>query len=151
MTTQHIPHTPLSPTPLWRRVLSLPKTVYGWLAIGLASPSLALIVFLALSEFLGWTFTWLNMDRPDANLIGGIVVLVSLMMGLLGGMVAGVALAGGHERSWLVWVALVPLLVFFSAIWLGKVVTFALAVLILVLMVAGIAFWISRVNSREAR
>jgi hypothetical protein len=33
MTTQHAPHTPL-----WRRVISLPHTRLGWLAVGLAKP-----------------------------------------------------------------------------------------------------------------
>jgi hypothetical protein len=59
MTTGHAPHTP----PMWRRVLSLPRTRLGWWAVGLAS--FALIAFVTY-EFIpdralasvGWEMYW---------------------------------------------------------------------------------------------
>src|SRR5215210_1769532 len=51
MSAQQAPHTPL-----WRQVLSLPHTLLGWWAIGLAAPASAWIVFTNVSEILGWTF-----------------------------------------------------------------------------------------------
>jgi hypothetical protein len=90
------------------------------------------------------------------------------MMGVISIGTLGVpaALAGlyaleyKHERSWLVWLTIVPLLILFSFVvfWplstllnAGAVVTSILSFLIVVLIVAVIAFWISRADSKEAR
>jgi len=133
-----------------------------WLAIGLASPSLVLMVFFKVSEVLGWTFL-----RPEVAATGSsdqdrILIVVQLLSGLAGGIVALIALVGGHERSWLVGLAMVPGLLFFFSevlIWpftsllIGKnadpVVTYSLSVLISVLIVAVTAFWIGKGELRE--
>ena len=107
MTTQHAPHTPLSPTPLWRRVLSLPKTISGWLAVVLAIPVWAL---------------WLGGILDPVLRGGGLPGAEGVIMGVLfigpsgvPAMLAGLyALEYKHERSWLVWLTIVPVLILLS-------------------------------------
>ena len=153
MTTQHVPHTPLSPTPLWRQVLSLPKTVYGWLAVALSIPVWAL-----------WVYGILDPVSRGEGLPGAEGVMMGvLFIGPLGvpAALAGLyALEYRHESSWLVWLAMVPLLILLSLVvfWplssvlnAGAVITSILAFLIVVLIVAVIAFWIGRADSEESR
>ena len=155
MTTQHAPHTPLSPTPLWRQVLSLPKTGLGWTAVVLGVPLSVPIVLGSISNILPGAGI-LDSDPPGFLML---LMATSLFAGLFGGLVAATALVGGHERSWLVWAALVPMLLVFSGaisplvalLHAGSVATGILAFLIWVLIVAGIAFWIGRADSRESR
>jgi hypothetical protein len=127
------------------------------LAIGLAVP--VLTVFFKVSEVLGWTFL-----RSEVAVETGssdqypILMLVSVWCGLGGEVVALIAVA--RERSWLVWVATVPGLLFFSfVIWaLGSMsighdanpwVTFSISVLLWAVMVFNI--WISTRNSGKSR
>ena len=75
-------------TPLWRRVLSLPQTLLGWFAVGLAGIFWALTVYFAVYP-------------------AGLVVLVWLLASAASGVVALIALLRSHERSALVWLAMV--------------------------------------------
>ena len=75
-------------TPQWRRVLSLPKTRLGWWSVGLAATFVVLLIF-------GYNVLPLY----------GIVLLFS---GLCNGVVSLIALLGRHERSVLVWLAMLP-------------------------------------------
>jgi len=88
MSAQHAPQKPL-----WRRVISLPQTRLGWWAVGLSGISLVLMPFTA--------------DAP-------ILIITTIVSGLFGGVVALGAMVGTRERSWLVWLALVPVLIFLS-------------------------------------
>ena len=112
MTTHHVPHTPL-----WRQVFSLPRTRFGWWAIGLAAPALVFMVFtnvLALP----------NTDNPQLEILGASVppsgqdVLIPfvffgwLVSALVGGVVGFIAVA--RDRSLLLLVAQVPGLIIFS-------------------------------------
>lgn len=153
MAAQHVPHAPL-----WRRVFSLPETRLGWWAVGLAGPSLILTVFFKVSEVLGWTFL-----RPDVAATGSsdqypLLIIAWMLSGLTGGVVGLISAARRRERSWLVWVAMVPGLIFFSYfVWavtsmsIGRdadpVVTFPFSVLILVV----IAFLIGMRKSGQSR
>jgi hypothetical protein len=152
MTTHYAPHAPHIP-PLWRRVLSLPQTIYGWLAVVLAIPVWAL-----------WVYGILDPVSRGGGLPGADGVMMGvLFIGPLGvpAALAGLyALEYRHERSWLVWLAIVPLLILLSLVvfWplssvlnAGAVVRSILAFLIVVLIVAVIAFWITRADSEEAR
>jgi hypothetical protein len=130
MTAQHAP-----PTPLWRRVFSLPKTRLGWWAIGLAGIALALYVVVgadtnemsikienALSTILGVSVTW--GEELWAILLNSTWILT----GLAGAVVALIAVLRRHERSALVWVAMVaglPALVIVA--WLLALVPYVIA------------------------
>ena len=103
MTTQHAPHTP----PLWRRFLSLPHSPPGWWAVGLSSPIWALWVYGLVANLLNGEIT------VEA------VVMVLLFTGplLIPGAIAGlIAVLGSHDRSLLVWLAIVPVLAFISLV-----------------------------------
>jgi hypothetical protein len=110
MTAQQAPHaTPLSPTPLWRRVFSLPQTPLGWAAVGLASPVWALWVYGIASTLL----------QGDPLTAGGVILgaLFTAPFGLFGAA-AGLVAVLQHDRSLLVWLALVPVLLFVSMVFL---------------------------------
>ena len=95
MTTQHTPHTP----PLWRRFLSLPHTHLGWWAVGLAA------TFLAMFLINGLVFMTAPIPIQAVAIAYGFVFIA---VGLGSGVVAILALAYKHERSALVWAALLP-------------------------------------------
>jgi hypothetical protein len=84
---------------------SLPSTRLGWYSVGLAATFVVLFminaaVLLPAPGVVAWREAFV-----------GIVLLVC---GLGGGIAALIALIRGHERSWLVWLALLPgLLVLF--------------------------------------
>ena len=131
MSAQHAPHTPL-----WRRVISLPHTRLGWLAVGLAAPALVLTVYSLVNQALGG-----NENQP------GLILLTWLLSAVAGGVAGLIALA--RDRSWLIWVAQVPGVLFFaflvwgiSSISLGHDanpwVTFPIAVLLWAVMVFNI-------------
>jgi purine-cytosine permease-like protein len=75
-------------TPQWRRFLSLPKTRLGWWSVGLAATFVVLLIF-------GYNVLSLY----------GIVLLFS---GLCSGVLGLFAVLRGHERSVLVWLAMLP-------------------------------------------
>ena len=69
--------------------LERPATRLGWWAIGLAVASFLL------------GFAWLFLP-------GG--ALISFLCGLAGGIIALIAIIRGHERSWLVWLSILPMI-----------------------------------------
>jgi hypothetical protein len=95
MTAGHAPRTP----PLRRRFLSLPHTRLGWWAVGLAASFVAMFLINGLVFMTG-----LIAIRAVAIAYGFLLIAV----GLGSGIVAILALAYDHERSALVWVALLP-------------------------------------------
>ena len=96
--TAYTPHTP----PLWRRVLSLPQTRLGWWAIGLASVSVVILIHKLTAGF----FEFRALEKLLEELIGW-VLSAWVLSGLAGGVVGLIAVLRRHERSWLVWVAMV--------------------------------------------
>jgi hypothetical protein len=101
MATQYTPHTPL-----WRKFLSLPQTRLGWAAVVMASPFLALWVY-------GLVATLLSGDAITVEGVG-MVLLVTGPLGIFGAAAGVFALLRSHERSLLVWLAMVPVLTFLS-------------------------------------
>ena len=94
MTAGHAPHTPL-----WRKVLSLPHTHLGWWAVGLAA------MFVAMFLINGLVF----MSGPiPIRAVAIAYGFLFIAVGLGSGVVSLLALAYQHERSALVWVALLP-------------------------------------------
>ena len=70
MSAQHAPRPPL-----WRRILSLPRTRLGWWAIGLAAPALVSLLPLQLGH-------------------NAVLLITLLVSALAGGLVGLIALAG---------------------------------------------------------
>lgn len=95
MTAQHAPHTPpmWAPhtQPLWRRVVSLPKTSLGWFSVAPTAVSVWVLICVGLGVFE----------------LTPIPLLDLVLFGLAGGVVGLIAVLRSHERSWLVWVAMV--------------------------------------------
>jgi hypothetical protein len=83
MTAQHAPHTP----PLWRRFFSLPRTILGWLSVVLIAVPMGLF-------FLG--IDLIQMVSPWVLICGPASIVVGL-----------IAVIWRHERSALVWLAMV--------------------------------------------
>jgi hypothetical protein len=91
---------------MWRQVLSLPQTGIGWWALGLAGPVWALWLFGIIATLL------------SGDAITGEGVFMALLFtgwwGLFGTVLGLIAVLLSHERSLLVWLAMVPGLAFVS-------------------------------------
>ena len=110
---QQAPHTP----PMWRKYLLLPHTRLGWLAVGLASPVWALWLYFIIDTLL----SLLSGDAISGSAENispvqavGMVLLFTGPLGIFGAAAGVFALLRSHERSLLVWLALVPVLTFVS-------------------------------------
>ena len=115
MAAGHAPHTP----PLWRQFLSLPQTRQGWLAVGLASPSLLIMAFSVVPTLL-WGGGLLDMNQ--AGILGTVVFpIIWVFSGLVGGAAAWGAVRGEHERSLLVVVSMVPGLLLVASVLLAGI------------------------------
>jgi hypothetical protein len=82
-------------------VLSLPSTRLGWWSVGLSS-SFVILFILNAAVLL-----------PAAGVVPwreAMVGIVVLLCGIGGGVAALIALIRGHDRSWLVWLAMLPAL-----------------------------------------
>ena len=94
--------------PLWRRLFSLPQTGPGWLSVVLGA-AFVVLFSLEAAVFLPWPGV-----EPWLEALFGTVLVV---YGLASGVEALYALIRHHERSVLVWLAMVPgLLVIFLVI-----------------------------------
>jgi hypothetical protein len=110
MTAQHVPQKPLR-----RRVISLPQTRLGWWAVGLSGISLVITAF-GFIVFTGLKVLVPGVAYDDTGApVGPLPDLGMLIQVLSGGVGAVVALiaVGRGERSRLLWVSLVPVLLFF--------------------------------------
>lgn len=110
--TAHTPHTPI-----WRSALSLPKTRLGWWSLGLAAVGVVLPIF-------GYTIIEvMAVEDPWEGVLMPFYGIAPLLCGLCGGVTALIALLRRHERSALVWLALLPglaALTFLIGEFLGK-------------------------------
>lgn len=93
MTAHHAPHAPI-----WKKVVSLPKTRLGWYSVGLAA------AFVVLFKVNAAVFLPAPVVVPWREAFVGIALLLCGM----GGVAALVALTRGHDDSWLVWLAMLP-------------------------------------------
>ena len=94
MRAHHAPHNPM-----WKKLLSLPKTHLGWFSVGLAATFVVLFtvnaaVFLPAPGIVPWREAFVG--------------IVLLLCAIGGGIAALIALIRRHERSALVWLALLP-------------------------------------------
>ena len=104
MTAQHVPHPPL-----WRRVLSFPKTRLGWWSVGLAATSVVMLIFgYGVFEVLMVRVLGRYQETQWEGMAITFYGITMLLCGLAGGVVSLIAVIRQHERSWLVWLAMVP-------------------------------------------
>jgi hypothetical protein len=93
--------TPKLGSSLWRR----PGTRLGWWAVGLAA------AFAVLSVVNSAVLMQRSQDVPDTGWIQALLASYSILM-MLCGLAAGIggliAVIRKHERSWLVWLTLLP-------------------------------------------
>jgi 4-amino-4-deoxy-L-arabinose transferase-like glycosyltransferase len=90
------------PRPLWRSILGRPRTRLGRWAAGLE------ISFLALFLINAFVFMPLTTDAPWQHMLLPFYGIAMLLVGLLAGILGLVAVLRRRERSWLVWLALLP-------------------------------------------
>ena len=93
---------PPSGQPSRRRILRWPSTRLGWWSVGLAVAFVILMtinsaVFMRLPEDITWRVTVLPFYG-----------IFMLLCGLAAGIVGLIAVIRRHERSWLVWLAILP-------------------------------------------
>ena len=86
--------------PLMRRILRWPSTRLGWWSVGLAAAYEILMIinstiFMRLPEDVTWRVTVLPFYG-----------IFMMLCGLAAGIVGLIAVTRQHERSWLVWLAI---------------------------------------------
>jgi hypothetical protein len=117
MTVQQAPHTP----PMWRKFLSLPHTRLGWVAVALAAPvfvfGVLVLPVMALVGGMGLEWTWDLRGWARGWAYVALFMLKVAGYWTIPAAVAGlIAVLRSHERSWLVWLALVPYLLYFPLV-----------------------------------
>ena len=87
-------------SPFWR----LPGTRLGWWAVGLAAvhTAMSLVNSLVFMRTADSTAAWRQVVLPFYGIL-------MMLCGLAGGVVGLVALIRHRERSWLVWLTILPL------------------------------------------
>ncbi|MCX5973215.1 MAG: hypothetical protein NTU59_00765 [Coprothermobacterota bacterium] len=86
--------------PFWRRIIRRPSTRLGWWSVGLAAAYGILMIinstiFMRLPQDVTWRVTVLPF-----------YCLFMMLCGLAAGIVGLIAIVRQHERSWLVWLAI---------------------------------------------
>jgi hypothetical protein len=82
--------------------LQRPSTRLGWWAVGLA------IAFVVMSFINSAVFMRLSVDVPWRQTILPFYGIFMMLCGLAAGVVGLIAIIGRHERSWLVWLTILP-------------------------------------------
>lgn len=86
----------------WRRILRRPGTRLGWWAVGLTA---AFVVLFAVNSAV---FMRLTVDAPWQHTVLPFYGIAMLACGLAAGIVGLIAIIRQRERSWLVWLAMLP-------------------------------------------
>jgi len=93
---------PPSDQPLRRRILGWPSTRLGWWSVGLA----ATFVFLWIIN--STVFMPSTVEVPWRQVVLPFYGIAMLSCGLAAGIVGLIAVIRRHERSWLVWLTILP-------------------------------------------
>ena len=88
--------------PFWRGFLGWPSTRLGWWSVGLAA------AFVVLSVINATVFMPSTDDAPWRHVVLPFYGLAMLSCGLAAGIAGLVAVIRKHERSWLVWLTIMP-------------------------------------------
>jgi len=87
--------------PLKRRILGWPSTRLGWWSVGLAATFVALFIINVAVITSTLETLWRQTLLP-------FYVIFMLSCGLAAGIVGLIAVIWRHERSWLVWLTMLP-------------------------------------------
>jgi len=93
---------PLPGPPLWRRILGWPSTRLEWWSVALAA------TFAALFIINSTVFIPATVEVPWRRALLPFYGIAMLSCGLAAGIVGLIAVIQRHERSWLVWLTLLP-------------------------------------------
>ena len=88
--------------PLRRRILGWPSTRLGWWSVALAG------VFVGLFIINSAVFMQLTTNAPWQQTLLPFYGIFMLLCGLAAGIVGLIAVIWRHERSWLVWLTMLP-------------------------------------------
>jgi len=102
-----------SDRPRRQRLFSRPSTRLGWWSVGL------MVTFILLMIINGAVFMQLPGNEPWQHNLLPFYGFFMLACGLAAGVVGLIAVIRKHERSWLVWLAILPL-VFVVFLLLGE-------------------------------
>ena len=87
---------------LRRRILGRPSTRLGWWSVGLA------VTFVILFIINSTVFMPSSVDAPLRQVVLPFYGMAMLSCGLAAGIVGLIAVIRRHERSWLVWLTILP-------------------------------------------
>ena len=90
------------PSSFWRRILGRPSTRLGWWAVGLGAAFVALIIINAT------LFVPSTVAAPWRQAVLPFYSIAMLSCGLAAGIVGLIAVIRWRERSWLVWLTILP-------------------------------------------
>lgn len=93
---------PASALPPRRRILGRPSTRLGWWAVALAA------TFVVLFMINSFVFMPSTVETPLRQTLLPFYGITMLLCGLASGIVGLIAVIWQHERSWLVWLTLLP-------------------------------------------
>ena len=90
--------------PLWRRILGWPSTRVGWWSVGLAA------TFTVLFTINSTVIMPSTVEAPEAPWQQALPFygIAMMLCGLTAGIVGLIAVIRRHERSWLVWLTILP-------------------------------------------
>ena len=93
---------PPSSLPLRQRILGKPSTRIGWWSVALAA-TFAVLFIINIMVFMPFTVEvlWRQVVMPS-------YVIAMLSCGLVAGIISLIAVIRRHERSWLVWLTMLP-------------------------------------------
>jgi len=93
---------PTSDKPLRRRILGRPSTRLGWWSVGLAA------TFVVLFIINSTVFMPSTVDAPWRQVVLPFYGIIMMLCGFAAGVVGLIAVIQKHERSWLVWLTILP-------------------------------------------
>jgi len=88
--------------PLWQRILRRPSTRLGWWSVALAA------TFVILFIINSTVFMPSTVEVPWRQVVLPFYGIAMLLCGLATGMVGLIAVIWRQERSWLVWLTILP-------------------------------------------
>ena len=88
--------------PLRRRIWGWPSTRLGWWSVGLAA------TFVVLWIINSTVFMPSTVEVPWRTVVLPFYGIFMMLCGLAAGIVGLIAVVRGHERSWLVWLTMLP-------------------------------------------
>jgi hypothetical protein len=93
--------------PFWQRIMGSPSTRLGWWSVGLGATFVVLFIINAI-VFVPVAAGMNAMEAPWRQVVLPFYGIAMLLVGQAAGIVGLIAVIRQHERSWLVWLTLLP-------------------------------------------